>query len=92
MEHHMPAQAPDKGREDTAASLALAIKLTNLVGAEGQWLVARGLDEAAVDAILTNGAVIALATVYQATSFHDEEGMIGTLRGELRACRLRISH
>jgi hypothetical protein len=71
----------------------LAEKLMGVVCAERQWLDATtGLDEDVVDAILTSGAVIALANVYQATALHDEEALIGLLRGQLRACRLRGCH
>jgi hypothetical protein len=74
------------------ADATLAAKLVSMVRAERQWLDATtSLDEGAVDVILTNGVVIALANVYQATSLH-EEGLIGMLRGQLRACRLRGSH
>jgi hypothetical protein len=75
------------------ADETLAEKLMAVVCAERQQLDATtGLDAEVVDAILTSGAVIALANVYQATALHDEEALIGLLRGQLRACRLRGCH
>jgi hypothetical protein len=90
----MPVQRPPAGKErdDIATAATVAAKVMNMVGTECQWLAATGLDEGAVDAILTNGMIIALANVYQATSFHGEEGLIGMVRGQLRACRLRGSN
>jgi hypothetical protein len=75
------------------ADETLAETLMGIICAERQWLDATtGLDEGVVDAILTSGTVVALANVYQATLLHDEEALIGLLRGQLRACRLRGSH
>jgi hypothetical protein len=72
------------------ADETLAEKLMAVVCAERQQLdAATGLDEDVVDAILTRGAVITLANVYQAAGLHDEEALIALLRGQLRACRLR---
>jgi hypothetical protein len=49
------------------ADATLAARLTSMVCAERQWLDATtGLDEGAVDVILTNGVVIASANAYQA--------------------------
>jgi hypothetical protein len=84
MERQMPVQAPDRDWDAIAATAALAIRLMDLVGAERRRLAAAGLDEHAVAAILTNGAVLALAKIYHDTSFHDEEGMISSLRAHLR--------
>jgi hypothetical protein len=84
MERHMPVQAPDRDWDAIAAAAALAIRLMNTVGAERQRLAASGLDGDDVAAILTHGAVLALAKVYHDTSFHDVEGMITSLRAQLR--------
>jgi hypothetical protein len=75
------------------ADETLAEKLMGVICAERQWLDATtGLGEGVVDAILTSGAAVALANVHQAASLHDDEALIGLLRGQLRACRLRASH
>jgi hypothetical protein len=90
----MPKTARDYDALKTFnADATLAAKLVSMVCAERQWLDATtGLDEGVVDAMLMSGVVIALANVYQATSLHDEEALIGMLRSQLRACRLRGCH
>ena len=54
---------------------AVATKIIQLVEAEDRRLIESGVDRTSVDAILVNGTVLALASIYRKTGIGDDQGL-----------------